>query len=108
MANAFVQVKTDDKVNGSAISLTNALENLKEEPDGQLLIDAFKKTDYTTDTLRKLIILDDWDSIKQGAISMAKELGPMAVRYLVKRYLPNIQIGADSGGWIGDYSSDPS
>jgi len=39
---------------------------------------------------------------------MAKELGPMAVRYLVKRYLPNIQIGADSGGWIGDYSSDPS
>lgn len=34
MANAFVQVKTNDTVNGSASSLNNALETLSEEPDG--------------------------------------------------------------------------
>jgi hypothetical protein len=31
----------------------------------------------------------------------------MALKMLAKRYLPNIEFGADSGGWIGDYNSKP-
>jgi len=35
---------------------------------------------------------------------MLKTYGPMALKMLAQRYLP-IEYGADSGGWIGDYSS---
>lgn len=40
-------------------------------------------------------------------MSALKTVGPMALKYLAKRYLPNFEFGADSGGWIGDYNSDP-
>lgn len=58
-----------------------------------------------TDVIRKLVVLDDWDDIKNYAWEGLKTVGPMALELLAKRYFPNIQFGADSGGWIGDYSA---
>jgi len=35
-------------------------------------------------------LLDDWADIRDNAIKVAKDLGPLAFKYLAKRYLPNL------------------
>lgn len=66
-------------------------------------------TDENMNIFRRLVLLDDWESIKSGAMSAITNYGPKILKFLAERYLglPNIEHGADSGGWIGDYSSDP-
>lgn len=53
------------------------------------------------------MVLDDWQDIKNFAYDALKTAGPIALKMLASRYLPNIEFGADSGGWIGDYNSNP-
>jgi len=31
----------------------------------------------------------------------------MVLKAFLGKYLPNVEFGADSGGYIGDYSTDP-
>jgi hypothetical protein len=46
-------------------------------------------------------------AIKEYGLPAIKTVGPMVLKAFLNRVLPNVEFGADSGGFIGDYSTDP-